>query len=996
MELNKLLAGGLLPMETYQQFAICVACDTHIYGVKDDNEIVLASLANSLPSETLNLILFSHRISQGDLDAQVSSVIAFTEYMKCLVGPHQPSSVSVPLNHTGPDRSSNRTSSHFDPCQRRNNGFPGRSDAHLHNSVDKPFNCALCGPNNNHGTTQCKHCNNCHKIGHSQAQCHLPSAIAHSVDHQQGTSQLACLNLHSSVVKIPFPEPNMVAHQNNALNFTSHLQALPLATDKILTYESGLYDSVLLTLETETGLTLPATMEHVSLSDNDFNDLLNNITHSPLVASINSLSHTLPVVVDDMFSHDLAESPAKKQRKNHPGHKARECSRAHLLSAIPSNGFFPSTFECGLIQWASPPHKEAPPRIASSFIAEQHPLLASLLLADDIDLDTMLRAEFARRQPVAPTTITVSSLHAAYLPMAAPVDPEATADRRPFISVFLEGEKYDALIDTGATNSCISQEVVERHGKIIQPHDGTITLADESQTIPRIGQTESIEVRYGPHIVSAPFEVLEHCCPFIIGMDLFHELGLGISGLTDPGDDATRMPFPTSDSQPTLVPGEVPKEEQSAAFIAFKTQFLSEIKESLDHNSLIPKSSSCPVPEMKVFLPVPKGTVLFHRPCPYAERQQPIVDETVNKWLNDDVITLTPVSNVHNNTLTLATKKDENGDKTLWRVCLDPQPLNKELPDDKFPLPLVSDILTRLAGHSIFTMLDLTQAYHRLPIHEVDQPLTAFMHQGKQYMFKKAPFGLKPLSSLFKHGMSHILGDLPFILNFLDDIVVYSCNREEHATHVRTVINWLNAANLILNHDKCTFYSTQISLLGFVVGLQGKSVDPRKFANIDEWVEPTTAKQIQSYLGTFNFFHEYIPLISTVAVPLDPLQHSTAPFILNEEQHDAFFALKRLLTHAPVLSFPDFSLPFYVATDASDVSIGAVLYQLPSGPDHPADICYISFMACSLQASECKYSATKKELLGVVFALTKFHYYLWGCHFDLYTDHCALTFMHSQ
>ncbi|KAG0012097.1 hypothetical protein BGZ81_001774 [Podila clonocystis] len=105
MELNKLLAGGLLPMETYQQFVICVTRDTRIYGVKDDNEIVLASLANSLPSEILNLILFSHCISRGDLDAQMSSVIAFTEYMKRLVGPRPPSSVSTPSTLAGPDRS---------------------------------------------------------------------------------------------------------------------------------------------------------------------------------------------------------------------------------------------------------------------------------------------------------------------------------------------------------------------------------------------------------------------------------------------------------------------------------------------------------------------------------------------------------------------------------------------------------------------------------------------------------------------------------------------------------------------------------------------------------------------------------------------------------------------------------------------------------------------------------------------------------------------------
>ncbi|KAF9013011.1 hypothetical protein BGZ52_006929, partial [Haplosporangium bisporale] len=148
-------------------------------------------------------------------------------------------------------------------------------------------------------------------------------------------------------------------------------------------------------------------------------------------------------------------------------------------------------------------------------------------------------------------------------------------------------------------------------------------------------------------------------------MDLFHELGLGISGLSDPGDTAACLPFPTSDLRPTLVPSEVPKEEQSAAFIAFKTRFLSEIEESLHRNSLIPKTSYCPIPEMKVFLPVPKGTVLFRHPQPYAEQQQPIVDETVNKWLRDDVITLAPVGNVHNNMLTLAAKKDDKGNKTL-------------------------------------------------------------------------------------------------------------------------------------------------------------------------------------------------------------------------------------------------------------------------------------------------------------------------------------------
>ncbi|KAG0333690.1 hypothetical protein BG005_005088, partial [Podila minutissima] len=180
MELNNLLGMGLLPGETYQQFAIRVARDTRIYGVKDDNEIVLASLSNSLPSETLNLILFSHRISRGDIDAKISSIITFTEYMKRLVGPRPPTSSGAPSS-IGPERSRQRNASRFDPHQRRNNGSLVRPDHHGEPSlpsVDKPYSCAQCGPNSSHTTAQCKRCTNCRKVGHSQAQCRLPAAIA--------------------------------------------------------------------------------------------------------------------------------------------------------------------------------------------------------------------------------------------------------------------------------------------------------------------------------------------------------------------------------------------------------------------------------------------------------------------------------------------------------------------------------------------------------------------------------------------------------------------------------------------------------------------------------------------------------------------------------------------------------------------------------------------------------------------------------------------------
>jgi hypothetical protein len=159
------------------------------------------------------------------------------------------------------------------------------------------------------------------------------------------------------------------------------------------------------------------------------------------------------------------------------------------------------------------------------------------------------------------------------------------------------------------------------------------------------------------------------------------------------------------------------------------------------------------------------------------------------------------------------------------------------------------------------------------------------------------------------------------------------------------------------------------------------------------WPAPETGKQVMHYLGLFNYFREYIPMFSKIAAPLDALRHTAkVKEVWTAECQKAFDTFKSLLASAPILSHPDFRPPFYVATDASNVGVGAVLYQ--KGPDSRPK--WISFMARTLQPAERKYSATKKELLAIVFALNKFHSYLWGNKFTLYTDHRALTYMNTQ
>jgi transposase InsO family protein len=570
-------------------------------------------------------------------------------------------------------------------------------------------------------------------------------------------------------------------------------------------------------------------------------------------------------------------------------------------------------------------------------------------------------------------------------------------NRRIIVPLEFNNTVYDALLDTGASKSFIDRNIVEQSNLQIKPAIGKVRLGDKNKFGDRIGETEPIEIRCNEHSILSGLEVFDLEFSFIIGMDIFHELGFSIGGISDGRENAERLPQPIPDEKPSLLPLTKPEEELTPQFIAEQKAFMKYIDEVLKGNADIPRNSYCPVSEMKVYLPVPKGTTIFRKPRPFAEQQMHIFDDQVAKWLEDEVITLAPPGNPHNNTLTLASKKDLNGQKTKFRVCLDPRPLNQVLPDDNHPVPLISDIIQQLGGHAIYSTIDLTQAYHRLPVHPNHQSLTAFMHRGTQYMFQRAPFGLKPLTSLFQRGMSRILGDLSFVLVFVDDIVVFSKNREEHAEHVKCVIQRLTEAKLIINTEKSHFFATQIVLLGFVIDLHGQRIDPTKLVNILEWDAPTTGLQIQSFLGTCNFFRNHIPVFSTLSAPLDTLRNATKPFTLNKEQLDSFEALKDLLTVAPILHFVDWTKPLYAGTDASNYGVGATLYQIIFNPKTNKDeVVFISFMARSLQARERRYSATQKELLAIVFALKKFHYYLWDRHFTLYTDHRALTFIHTQ
>ena len=205
---------------------------------------------------------------------------------------------------------------------------------------------------------------------------------------------------------------------------------------------------------------------------------------------------------------------------------------------------------------------------------------------------------------------------------------------------------------------------------------------------------------------------------------------------------------------------------------------------------------------------------------------------------------------------------------------------------------------------------------------------------------------------------------------------------------------------MLINVDKCHFAKKEVLLLGFRVSAKGIHIDYSKLINVANWSAPVNNTQLQHYLGVINYFCDHLPIISALCAPLDALRkHPDVKSVWNAKCQNAFDAVKKILLEGTFLHHADFSHPFYVATDASKDGIAAALYQLPLGvtvDDDPSKRQYISFIARALYPAEKNYSTTKRELLAIVFALNRFHYYLWGNPFTLYTDHKALVYLYTQ
>ena len=336
------------------------------------------------------------------------------------------------------------------------------------------------------------------------------------------------------------------------------------------------------------------------------------------------------------------------------------------------------------------------------------------------------------------------------------------------------------------------------------------------------------------------------------------------------------------------------------------------------------------------------------------------------------------------------------------RICVHYKDLNAKTADDGYQLPLVEDQMNRLSGSKFFTALDLFRGYHQLKLAPEACALTAFNGNGVHYEYVVLPFGPKNGPAAFARFIYKIVGE-PMqregkpVLIFFDDIIIGGTTFHEHMTLVAEVLRRLENHGVVVKTSKARIAMAEIECLGFIVGREGVKPDPAKVQAIRAYPRPQTQSQLRAFLGLLNFYGSMVPHLQSILRPLnkalqpDAGSKSSRVVVWDEAMGLAFANAKDVFAKAVLTQLPDFSRPFIVKTDASEVGLGACLSQrTKDGVERPIAF-YSKGMDAQMGDPEAAAIKTRElELYAFLLASRKWRHYLYGRSFEWHTDHKPL------
>jgi len=334
------------------------------------------------------------------------------------------------------------------------------------------------------------------------------------------------------------------------------------------------------------------------------------------------------------------------------------------------------------------------------------------------------------------------------------------------------------------------------------------------------------------------------------------------------------------------------------------------------------------------------------------------------------------------------------------RLCVDYRALNSGTIKNRYPLPLISEMLDRLRGARIFTKLDLRNGYHLIRIKEGDEYKTAFRTRYGQFEYRVMPFGLTNAPATFQSYIDDCLRPYidDFAVCYLDDILIYSTNEKEHEDHVRKVLQRLREFGLYCKAEKCQFGVSEVGFLGFIINSDGIGMESDRISTIEDWPTPKSIRDVQVLLGFTNFYRRFIRKYAKITLPLTELlkrtevtletrpksalkaqRKPTTKWEWTREAELAFQKLKKAFTGAPILQHFDPAKPTILQPDASGFAIAGILNQYDSfGILRP-----VNFHSRKCTPAEQNYDTYDRELLAIVETMRQWRHYLEGANYKI-------------
>ena len=326
--------------------------------------------------------------------------------------------------------------------------------------------------------------------------------------------------------------------------------------------------------------------------------------------------------------------------------------------------------------------------------------------------------------------------------------------------------------------------------------------------------------------------------------------------------------------------------------------------------------------------------------------------------------------------LTTALKKDGS-----LRICLDPRKLNQSLKRCPHKVPTLEELNPSFTEAKYFSKLDAKAGYWSVHLEEASQELTTFRSPFGRYCFRRLPFGLSVSQDIFQQRMDSIIAQVPGCVGIADDIAVYGRTEQEHDANLWRLLEVAKKEGLVFNSAKCVIKTQSINFFGSLYTNQGIRPDPSKLEDVKEMPSPQSKDELQRILGMMTYLSPYIPNYSEKSAILRELLKKDVPFLWQEDHEEVFQSLKSEISKGACLRYYKPNAPTVLEVDASGKGLGACLLQ---------DGKPIAFASKSLSEAQSNYSNIERETLALVFGITRFHTYLFGSSFTVYTDHKPL------